>query len=39
MPRRVLSDGHCACSCGALHFQTSATEENQPRNILEEIIW
>lgn len=37
--RRRPPSGSYDHSCGALKFHTTSTDDNQPRNILEEIIW
>lgn len=37
--RRRPPSGYHQQACGPLKFQTDATDENTPRNILEEIIW
>ena len=38
---RCPTRGACVCRhrCGPLKFHTDATDDNTPRNILEEIIW
>ena len=35
----ALTYGLAFCSCGAMQFVVPQSEDNKPRNILEEIVW